>query len=121
MTALETMRALCLALADTTEAPHFGDVVFKVGKKIFASYGERELVVQLEPTHATALVANDPRFSRYTKYGAKDCVTVDPRAIDDWELVRGLVAESHRLNTRKKTAKKKTPKKKKKTAKKKTK
>ena len=40
-TALQMMRAICLTLPDTSAAHHFGEVCFKVGKKIFVFMGHK--------------------------------------------------------------------------------
>jgi hypothetical protein len=37
--ALAKMRAICLALPGSSEAVHFGEACFRVGKRIFASCG----------------------------------------------------------------------------------
>jgi hypothetical protein len=54
---LTRMREVCLLLPETVEAEHFGEVCFRVGKRIFASCGEKagvcRLVFQLEPAHAS--------------------------------------------------------------------
>jgi predicted DNA-binding protein (MmcQ/YjbR family) len=39
---LAKMRAICLALPDTSETPTWGTPHFRVGDKIFAGYGEHE-------------------------------------------------------------------------------
>jgi predicted DNA-binding protein (MmcQ/YjbR family) len=99
-TALRMMRQVCLSLPDTVEAEHFGEVCFRVGKRIFASCGEKEgicrLVVQLEPDHVRRLVSSDPRFEPYARQ--KNCVRIDAAGIKDWDEVRPLVLESYRLN-----------------------
>jgi|SRR5262245_56908355 len=55
-TALRMMREVYLSLPETVEAEHFGEVCFRVGKRIFASCGEKagvcRLVFQLEPERA---------------------------------------------------------------------
>src|SRR4051812_1790581 len=98
--ALATMRRFCLSLPDTTEAAHFGEVCFRVGKKIFASCGEKDgacrVVVELEPDHARRLVAEDPRFEPYGRQ--QGCVVLDVAGMTDWGEVRPLVLESYRLN-----------------------
>ncbi len=98
--ALRMMRAVCLALPDTAETEHFGEVCFRVGKRIFASCGEKagvcRLVFQLEPEHASQLVAYDPRFQPYARQA--HCVWIDAASVEDWDEVQSLVLESHRLN-----------------------
>jgi predicted DNA-binding protein (MmcQ/YjbR family) len=99
-TALRRMREVCLSLPGTVEAEHFGEVCFRVGKRIFASCGEKDgvcrLVFQLEAEHADRLVASDRRFEPYARQ--KHCVWMDADDVEDWEEVRALVLESYRLN-----------------------
>src|SRR5262245_49550702 len=68
-TALRMMREICLSLPETSEGEHFGEASFRVGKRIFATCGEKDgvcrLVLQLEPEHARRLIASDPRFKPY--------------------------------------------------------
>src|SRR5262245_40920800 len=94
------MRETCLSLPDTVEADHFGAVCFRVGKRIFASCGEKDgvcrLVLQLEPEHTRRLVASDPRFEPYARQN--HCVSMDVACVEDWEEVQALVLESYRLN-----------------------
>ncbi len=99
-TALQMMREVCLSLPSTVEAEHFGEVCFRVNKRIFASCGEKEgvcrLIFQLEPEHARRIVASDPQFQPYPRQ--KNCVWVDAAVVDGWDEVRELVLESYRLN-----------------------
>jgi hypothetical protein len=94
------MRRICLSLPDTIEAEHFGEAYFRVGKRGFASCGEKDgvcrLVFQLEPAHARRLVASDSRFAPYARQ--KNCVWIDAGNVKDWVEVRALVLESYRLN-----------------------
>ena len=94
MSGLEKMRTLCAKLDDTSERPHFDDVMFYVGRKPFASCGDESVVVQLEPDHAATLIARDSRFTPYTR--AKHTVQFDPDAVPqkEWEP---LVRESYAL------------------------
>ena len=99
-TALRQMRHICLSLPDSVEAKHFGEVCFRVGKRIFASCGGKagacRLVFQLEPEHASRLIETDPRFEPYARQ--KHCVWMDAAAVKDWDEIRALVLESYRLN-----------------------
>src|SRR5437870_6866199 len=94
MTALEKMRKLCSKLDDISEKPHFGDTMFYVGKKPFASAGADGIVIGLEPEHAATLTAKDDRFAPYPR--AKHAVMFDPGAVPQkvWEP---LVRESYAL------------------------
>jgi predicted DNA-binding protein (MmcQ/YjbR family) len=99
-TALQRMREVCLSVPATVEAEHFGEVCFRVGKRIFASCGEKDgvcrLVFQLEPGHTSRLVDSDARFEPYTRQ--KNCVWMDASDVESWDEVRILVLESYRLN-----------------------
>jgi len=99
-TALRKMREICLSLPDTVEAEHFGEACFRVGKRMFATCGEKagvcRLVFQLEAEHAARLVAADPRFEPYARQ--KHGVWIDAAGVEDWDEVRALVLESYRLN-----------------------
>jgi len=99
-TALRMMRALCLSLPEAVEAEHFGEACFRVGKRIFASCGEKDgvcrLVFQLEPEHASQLVTTDARFQPYTRQ--QHCVWMDAAGVKDWDEVGALVLESYRRN-----------------------
>jgi predicted DNA-binding protein (MmcQ/YjbR family) len=94
------MREICLSLPDAVEVEHFGEGCFRVGKRIFASCGEKHgvcrLVVQLEPAHARRLIASDRRFQPYARQA--NCVWSDAADVEDWSEVRALVLESYRLN-----------------------
>jgi predicted DNA-binding protein (MmcQ/YjbR family) len=94
------MRAMCLALPDTVEGDHFGESCFRVGRKIFATCGEKDgvcrIVFQLTPDHARRLMATDARFVPYAR--AKDGVWMDAAGVTDWDEVRALVLESYGLN-----------------------
>jgi len=98
--ALEKMRQICLSLPNTSEGSHFGQRAFKVGKKMFATCGDRrgewEVVVQLTPAHARSIVRSDPRFKSYPR--APHCVLFEAAGVMDWGKVRDLVQESYRLN-----------------------
>ena len=99
-TALRRMRAICLSLPETVEAEHFGEACFRVGKRIFASCGEKDgvcrLVFQLEPEHASRLVATDARFQPYARQ--QHCVWMEAAGVEAWDELRSLVLESERLN-----------------------
>lgn len=94
------MREVCLSLPDPAEAEHFGEVCFRVKKRIFATCGEQDgvcrLVFQVEPEHARLLVGSDPRFQSYSRQ--KNGVWIDAADVNKWDEVRALVLEIYRLN-----------------------
>lgn len=104
MSALEKMRKVVGGLADTSERPHFGESMFYVGRKPFASCGDKNgIVVGLEPDHAATLVDRDERFRFYSR--AQHAVAFEPAKVPqkEWEA---LVRVSYELVAAKaKTAK----------------
>jgi predicted DNA-binding protein (MmcQ/YjbR family) len=98
--ALRWMRKTCLSLPDTVEGDHFGESCFRVGKKIFATCGEKDgvcrIVFQLTADHARTLIATDSRFEPYARQ--RDGVWMDVAGVTDWNEVRALVLESYELN-----------------------
>jgi predicted DNA-binding protein (MmcQ/YjbR family) len=105
--ALKKMRELCLSFPDTREGDHFGETAFYVGKKLFATCGEKhgacEIVFGLEPEHAAALVKSDPRFKPYPR--DKRAVVVAASDVKDWSELKAFLAESYELQQPKAKAK----------------
>ena len=97
--AMKKMREICLALPDTTEDVHFGEVAFKVKKKLFASCGEKagacRIVFGLAPDHARDLIAADARFQPYAR--DERGVVLHAADVDDWGEVAELIGASYRL------------------------
>ncbi len=97
--ALEKMREICLSLPDTTEGDHFGEAAFYVKGKLFATCGEKhgvcEIIFGLEPDHAAALVANDPRFKPYPR--DKRAVVLDATKVKSWSEIKTFINESYEL------------------------
>jgi predicted DNA-binding protein (MmcQ/YjbR family) len=96
--ALAWMRKVCLALPDTTEGIHYGEISFKVGKNMFASCGDkrgpRMIVFRVDPKKTEALLKKDERFKRYPY--EKTALFIPASEVDDWEQMRELVEESYR-------------------------
>jgi hypothetical protein len=93
--ALEKLRKELLTWPDTTEATHFDKASFKVGKQMFVTASQDgEVVVQLEPEHASMLIENDQRFTAYPR--AKHCVSFQLDAVSEW---KALIRESYQLRT----------------------
>lgn len=97
--ALEKVREICLSFPDTREGSHFGETAFYVGKKLFATCGEKhgacEIVFGLDPDHAAALVKNDPRFKPYPR--DKRGVIIEASQVKRWSELKALIAESYSL------------------------
>ena len=99
-TALKRVRAICLALPETREVEAWGHPTFRVGKKMFAGFGEHEsdgltlgLKVGFERQEE---LLRDNRFFP-TPYAAhQGWVSLRLNSRTDWEEVRGLVGEAYR-------------------------
>ena len=104
--ALDHMRAICLAFPETKETLTWGQPHFRVGEKIFAGCGDEKgravIGLKLDMDHADAII-QDPRFWRAPYVGHKGWVSMDASRVDDWDGVRELVLESYRLIAPKKT------------------
>ena len=104
--ALDHMRAICLALPETKETLTWGQPHFRVGEKIFAGCGDEKgravIGLKLDMDHADAII-QDPRFWRAPYVGHKGWVSMDASRVDDWDGVRELILESYRLIAPKKT------------------
>lgn len=106
--ALTKMRKICSTLDDVTEGPHFGDIMFKVRKKPFASCGADHVIVALAPEHGDLLVANEPAiYSRYAR--AKNGIVIATGKLKNWGAVEDLVHESYRLVSEKLPPKRQQP------------
>lgn len=95
MTPAEKLRELCLGLPDTSESSHFGSAAFKVGKKLFATCNGEQIVLGLEPDHADALLANDPRWTRYAR--DPNAVVIRTADVTDWDEIADLLRASYAL------------------------
>lgn len=100
--ALEKMREICLALPDTREGEHFGQVAFYVKKKLFATCGDKrgvcEISFGLEEEHAAALAENDPKFSLHPR--DKRGVVVNVAKVKNWTEIKSLLLVSYELRVR---------------------
>jgi predicted DNA-binding protein (MmcQ/YjbR family) len=104
---LKRISDICLSLPDTKLTMPWGAPHFRVGEKIFCGYGGKKgqptIDLKLEMEHADILVHSDPRFTSAPYVGHKGWVSMDAKAIKDWDEVRALVLESYRLIAPKKT------------------
>jgi predicted DNA-binding protein (MmcQ/YjbR family) len=101
-TAMEWLRALCLALPEATEQETWGDPTFRVRGKIFAmaKRGDGRLSVwcKAAPGLRGALVAADPaRYFVPPYVGHKGWIGVRLDGPVDWDELGDLVEESFRL------------------------
>ena len=106
--ALDQMRAICLALPDTKETITWGKPHFRVGEKIFAGFGDEggKAVIGFKLTmpHAHSIIEN-PRFSPAPYVGHRGWVSMDTTGVKNWDEVRALILESYRLIAPKRTVK----------------
>ncbi len=104
---LERISDICLSLPDTALTMTWGEPHFRVANKIFCGYGKEKgkttITFKLEMEHADILVRNGPRFSRAPYVGHRGWVSMDSKAIRNWDEVRTLILESYRLIAPKKT------------------
>ena len=102
---LEKLRSICLALPDSEEVRTWGHPTFRTRKKAFCVFeqykGVWSIVVKVEKEHQS-LFLKDPRFYLTPYIGPKGWVSLKADGKLDWNEVRHLVAESHRLVTPKK-------------------
>ncbi len=92
---LTRMREICGDLPDVKEKPHYGDVMFTTGGKVFASASRTEIVFEPVAEMRGAL-EGDPRFKPYPR--DKRAVVMDVSGPTDWNLVKQLVFDSYGLH-----------------------
>jgi predicted DNA-binding protein (MmcQ/YjbR family) len=96
---LKEVRAICLALPETSEVEAWGHPTFRAGKKMFAGFGEGEegLTLGLKVGHdRQEELLQDDRFFP-TPYAAhQGWVSLRLDRNTDWNEVRGLVREAYR-------------------------
>jgi hypothetical protein len=96
---LKGMRALCLALPETSEKSSFGTPAFHAGKKAFAHLwpfeGKLRLLVWVGVA-GQSLVTLDPRFSVPPYMGHNGWIALDVSKRCDWDEIRELVLSSYR-------------------------
>ena len=97
--ALKWMREVCLALPDTSEGEHYGELVFKAGKALFASCGDkrgpRMIAFRIDAQRTADLLARDQRFQRYPY--EKSGLWVKASDVEDWQQLRGFLEENYRM------------------------
>jgi predicted DNA-binding protein (MmcQ/YjbR family) len=96
---LKRLRALCLALPETTEKSSFGTPAFHAGKKAFAHLwpfeGKLRLLVWVGVA-GQSLVTLDPRFSVPPYMGHNGWIGLDVSKRCDWDEIRELLVSSYR-------------------------
>jgi predicted DNA-binding protein (MmcQ/YjbR family) len=96
---LKRLRALCLALPDTSETASWGHPNFKAGKKMFVAFervkGRASIAFRLHPDDVNRLVERKTFF--VTPYGRGQWVSLWADARVNWRAVEALVKRSYRL------------------------
>jgi hypothetical protein len=97
---LASLRKICLALPETSEATQFGAPVWRAGKKVFASlysYEPGELTLSFwVGSSGQAAVALDPRYHVPKYTGHNGWIGLDAGESCDWDEVRALARTSYR-------------------------
>ena len=103
--AVERLRAICLALPDTTEKIAWGEPTWRVRGKLFAQlddhhHGADHLAVWIPAPlgEQEAMVFTDPeRFFRPPYVGPRGWVGVRIDRRPNWSMVRKLVEQAYRM------------------------
>jgi predicted DNA-binding protein (MmcQ/YjbR family) len=103
-TPVDRLRAICLALPDTTEKLAWGEPTWRVRDRLFAQlddhhHGAEHLAVWLAAPlgEQEAMIFVDPeRFFRPPYVGPRGWVGVRIDGKPDWALVARLVEQAHR-------------------------
>jgi predicted DNA-binding protein (MmcQ/YjbR family) len=97
---LETLRDICLALPETSEATQFGNPVWKAGKKSFCSVhhytGRLRLQFWVGPEMQTMLTFEGERYQIPAYMGHNGWIDLDVQEDVDWSEVRELALISYR-------------------------
>ena len=97
--ALRRVRAVCLALPETSEAGSWGHPNFRAGKKTFAAFewitGRPSVAFRLNGVDVDLLL--DRRNFFETPYGRRQWVSVWTDQRVNWRLVERLLLRSYRL------------------------
>jgi predicted DNA-binding protein (MmcQ/YjbR family) len=92
------LRAICLALPETTEKTSWGHPNFRAGKRTFAAFeifgGRPSIAFRLPPAEVTALLRRKRFFA--TPYGRNLWVSLRVDGAVDWRLVDALLRRSYR-------------------------
>lgn len=96
---LASMRKICLALPETSEAAQFGQPVWRVGKKVFAQaycYENRWRVAFWVGIPAQSLMTCDPRYEIPPYMGHNGWIALDVTRSHHERELRPLALESYR-------------------------
>ena len=105
LTAIERLRAICLAMPEATEQETWGEPTFRVRSKIFAMLhsddGRPSAWCKSQLELQEAMVRSDPnRFFVPPYLGHKGWIGIRLEGNLDWDEVSDLVEESYRVTPR---------------------
>jgi hypothetical protein len=105
---LDRLRAICLALPETTEVEAWSHPTFRVRDKIFAVLGGMDglgLTMKAPPGVQAILVGADPeRFYVPSHVGHKGWIGIHLAVEPDWEEIASLIRRSYRMTAPKRLA-----------------
>jgi len=96
---LHRLRALCLALPETSERPSWGHPNFRAGKRTFVAYerikGRPSIAFRLDQADVERLLQRKLFFT--TPYGRGQWISLWADGAIDWNAVADLVERSYRM------------------------
>ena len=96
---LRRLRALCLALPETSETSSWGHPNFKAGMRTFVAFervtGRASIAFRLEPPDVERLLRRKGFFT--TPYGRDQWVSLWADGAIEWKAVTELVERSYRV------------------------
>ena len=96
---LRRLRALCLALPETTETGSWGHPNFRAGRRTFVAFervdGRPSIAFRLDSTDVDRLLQRKEFFT--TPYGRGQWVSLRADGAIDWKAVHALVDRSYRI------------------------
>ena len=96
---LHRLRALCLALPETSERSSWGHPNFRAGSKTFVAFervqGRASIAFRVQPAEVGRLLRRKGYF--VTPYGRGLWVSMWADGVVDWKAVAALVERSYRL------------------------
>jgi len=96
---LRRLRALCLALPETSETASWGHPNFKAGKRTFVAFervkGRPSIAFRLDPADVSRLLTRKLFF--VSPYGRGQWVSLWVDGAIDWKAVTRLVDRSYRV------------------------
>ena len=96
---LHRLRAICLALPETSETPSWGHPNFRAGRRTFVAFervgGRASIAFRLDPAEVERRLRRKGFFA--TPYGRGLWVSLWADGAIDWDAVSSLVERSYRV------------------------